>query len=180
MTETKIANEFGKVRVFQLAYQLKSEIGEPEDYTRLETAIGVKIVKQEDIQIVSEAALHDLGLAQFLMMGHGIVEDDIAPATAMLNALKGSVAIIRSGAFGPDAVTFPDTGEATWIATFNEQGTAPAPMTPLTSESAEGTMEAAESPAKKPKSDARVGGMIATVALLLMGLLVWLMIWIAS
>ena len=180
MSEMKSANEFGKVRVFQLAYQLETEIGQAEDYARLETALGAKIIKPDDVQIVSEAALHDLGLAQFLMMGHGIAETDIAPATTMLNSLKGSFAIIRSGAFGPDAVTFPDSGEAKWIATFDEQGAAPAPMTPLTSEAAKGTVEATDTPAKKPKSDARIGGMVATVALLLMGLLVWLMIWIAS
>lgn len=180
MTETKPAHEFGKVRVFQLAYQLETETGHAVDYTRLEKALGAKIVKPDDVQIVSEAALHDLGLAQFLMMGHGIAEADIAPSTAMLNALRGSIAIIRSGAFGPDAVTFPDTAEATWIATFTEQGAAPTPITALTSEAAKGTIEGATPPAKKPKSDARIGGMIATVALLLMGLLVWLMIWIAS
>jgi hypothetical protein len=113
-------------------------------------------------------------------MGHGIAEADIGPAATMLNALKGNVAIIRSGAFGPDAVTFPDINDVKWIATFDEQGAAPAPMTPLSSDAAKGTIETAEPPAKKPKSDARIGGMVATVVLLLMGLLVWLMIWIAS
>ena len=180
MTETKTANEFGKVRVFQLAYQVETDTGRPNDYARLEAALGAKIVNQADVQIVSEDTLHDLGLAQFLMMGHGIAEADLAPSTTMLNALKGNFAIIRSGAFGPDPITFPDTGAAIWIATYNEQQATPAPMEPLTSDAAKGTIETVEAPTQKPKSDARIGGMVATVALLLMGLLVWLMIWIAS
>lgn len=180
MTLTIPANDYGKVHVFQLDYQLEMEIGHMGDYDRLARALGTPITEPRDVQIVSEAALHDLGLAQFLMMGHGIAEADIAPDMERLNALKGSFAIIRSGAFGGAAVTVPDGSEATWIATYTEERGTAAPLTPLTSDNSKGTATPSDTAAKKPKSDARIGGMVATVALLLMGLLVWLMIWIGS
>ena len=53
MTETKTANEFGKVRVFQLAHQVETDTGRPNDYARLEAALGAKIVNQADVQILS-------------------------------------------------------------------------------------------------------------------------------
>jgi hypothetical protein len=179
MTDTITADDHGKVRIFQLDPQLEMEIGQSDDYDWLERALGAKIVNKEDVQIVAEMALKDLGLAQFLVMGHGIAEADIKPQMATLNALKGSVAIVRSGAFGGVAFTLRPDSEAKLIATFTEEGVAPAPLVPLTSEGSAGIL-APDPPAKRPKSDARVGGMVATVALLLMGLLVWLMIWIAS
>jgi hypothetical protein len=180
MSHTITANEFGKVRVFQLNYALESEVGGAGDYHRLEHALGVTFANTEDVQIIAQAALDDLGLAQFLMMGHGISQAQITPEMDRLNALTGSFAIIRSGVFGGVAVTLADHDDAKLIATFTEEGAAPAPLTPLTSDSSKGTITPPDTPIKKPKSDARVGGMIATVALLLMGLLVWLMIWIAS
>jgi hypothetical protein len=179
MTDTITADDHGKVRIFQLDPKLAIEIGDTGNYDRLERALGTKIMNKEDVQIVAEMALNDLGLAQFLMMGHGIAEADIKPQMATLNALKGSVAIVRSGAFGGVAFTLRPDSEAKLIAAFTEEGAALAPLVPLTSEGSAGIL-APEAPAKKPKSDARIGGMVATVALLLMGLLVWLMIWIAS
>ena len=98
-------------------------------------------------------------------------------ALDMLNTLTGSFAIIRSGAFGEDGATLQTDGEAKLVAKFSEEGAAPPTLTPLTSDSSDGTLSP---PTKAPKSDARIGGMVATVALLLMGLLVWLMIWIGS
>jgi hypothetical protein len=175
-----LPNEYGKVRVFQLGFALETDIGTPTDYARLEQALGAKIVNARDVQIVSEDALHELGLAQFLMMGHGIANDDIAPQSQMLNALSGSFAIIRSGAFGPDGATLQTDGEAKLVATFAEEAAAPPPLTPLASDNTDGAMPPPEPTGKPPKSDARIGGMVATVALLLMGLLVWLMIWIGG
>lgn len=177
MTQMIPANDHGKVYVFQLAYPLKAEVGQIADYARLEAAIGAKITNPADVQIVSEDALHDLGLAQFLMMGHGISETAIAPKRKMLNALKGSFAIVRSGAFGGAAVTLSDTNDAKLIATFTERTASAASLIPLTSDGTQGILTPQT---KAPKSDARIGGMIATIVLILLGLLVWLMIWIGG
>lgn len=177
MTDTIAPHEYGKVRVFQLAYQLDSEIAPKDDYDRLGQALGAKIVTEKDVQIVHETALHDLGLAQFLMLGYGITEAEIAPQMDMLNSLKGSFAIIRSGAFGDQGATLNTNGDAKLVATFTEEGAAPPALTPLTSDSSQGTLTP---PTKAPKSDARIGGMVATVVLLLMGIFVWLMIWIGG
>lgn len=180
MSHQIASNEFGKVRVFQLSFTIETDIGIQADYARLEQALGAKIVTLNDVQIVSDDALHELGLAQFLMMGHGIANDDIAPHSQILNGLTGPFAIIRSGAFGPESITLRADGEAKLVATFAEERAAPPPLTPLTSDSTDGAMPPAQPTSKPPKSDARIGGMVATVALILMGLLVWLMIWIGG
>ena len=174
------ANEHGKVHVFQLSDALAGEIAQLDSLASLAATLNALIVQPDDVQIVSETTLHDLGLAQFLMLGHGISEADIGPDMDRLNALTGSFAIIRSGAFGGAEVTIPQNAEATWVATFTEGGAAAAPLTPLTSDATKGHLPPADPPTKKPKSDARIGGMVATIALLLMGLLVCLMIWVGS
>jgi len=126
------ANEHGKVRVFQLSATLASVLEQEETFASLASALGVSIADPDDVQIVADAVLRDLGLAQFLMMGYGIAEAEIGPEMEALNTLTGS--------------SVAD----------------PVP------------------PAKKPKSDARIGGMVATLALLVLFALVGLMIWIAG
>jgi hypothetical protein len=173
VTITIAPNEHGQVRVFHQ----ESTADHASIFALLEDSLGAKIIVDRDVQIASDATLRDLGLAQFLMMGYGISEADIAPQMDMLNNLTGSFAIIRSGAFGPNGVTLKTDGDAKLVATYHEEGASPVPLTPLTSDSAEGSLTPKT---KAPKSDARIGGMVATVVLLLMGLLVWLMIWIGG
>jgi len=180
MTETIAAHEHGKVRVFQLSAALASVLEKEETLDALGAALGLSINDPDDVQVVSEAELRDLGLAQFLMLGYGIAEADIAPEMATLNALSGSFAVIRSGAFGKAASTLRPSEDAALIATFSEDSGDPAPLTPLQADTATGAIPPAETNAKKPKSDARIGGMVATIALLVLFALVGLMIWIAG
>ena len=174
------ANEHGKVRVFQLSATLASVLEQEETFASLASALGVSIADPDDVQIVADAVLRDLGLAQFLMMGYGIAEAEIGPEMEALNTLTGSFAVIRSGAFGEAATTLRPSEDAALIATFHEEGAAPAPLTPLQADSAQGTVADPVPPVKKPKSDARIGGMVATLALLVLFALVGLMIWIAG
>lgn len=167
-------NEFGRVRVFQI----DQTIG--HDVTALAQALGAAITTPDDVQFVAADTLRDIGLAQFLMLGYGIAQADMSPEMDRLNGLTGDFAIVRSGAFGPNGATLATQSTAKLVAAFTEEGAPPPSMTPLTSDSTQGVVTPPDTPAKKPKSDARIGGMVATVALILMGLLVWLMIWIGG
>lgn len=174
MTNVILPHEHGRVRVFQLDPILSGQLG--DTYDALADALNASITAPDDVQIVSAETLNDIGLAQFLMLGYGISQADMTPEMDQLNNLKGEFAIVRSGAFGEAGAVLRTDGAAKLVATFTEEGAAPPPMTPLTSDSSHGAITPPDAPAKKPKSDARIGGMVATAALIVMGLLVWLMI----
>jgi hypothetical protein len=174
VTDVILPHEHGRVRVFQIGGALFDNV------PALEQALGATITAPNDVQFVSADMLHEIGLAQFLMLGYGITQTDMAPEMDRLNAIGGDFAIIRSGAFGEAGAVLQTDGAVTLVATFTEEGATPPSLTPLTSDSTQGVITPPETPAKKPKSDARIGGMVATVALILMGLLVWLMIWIGG
>lgn len=170
------AHDHGLVRVFRVSPALQERLATTDDLGALEQALGVIIAKPQDVQLVAADTLSDVSLAQFLTMAYGV---DAAALTDLQDILADTFVIIRSGAFGGVAVTLKDSSDAQLISTVAEDGpTAPA-LTPLTAETAKGTAPTGKPP-KKPKSDARIGGMVATVALLLMGILVWLMIWIGG
>lgn len=172
------AFEHGRVRVFALEYALAMEVAHTGGLDRLCRALGVDNLQDADVQIVEHEAIADMGLVAFLREAYGVEPDEIAPFADKLRALKGTVAVLRSGAFGAKPVTLKTGGEARLIATLTEPNPAIPPMQSLTSKAAEGTVAP---PGGRPKpSDAAISGRIATIVLLLLGLFVWLLIWIAS
>ena len=85
--------------------------------------------------------------------------------------------IVRSGAVLNKPVSLTTTAHATLIATFREPG-ANVSFEPLPNPDPEAAIE--DAPQKKRPSDAAMSGRIATLALIVMGILVGLMIWIAG
>ncbi len=178
MSHAVAANEHGLVRVFRLSEPLFHALEQSEDFGPLEKALGVIIAEPADVQLIAADSLRGLGLAPFLAMGYGIKSGDLEDAIGMQDATDDSFVVVRSGAFGGAAVTVSDSPDAQLIATLAEDGPDAPSMTPITSDSAEGLVS---HPAAKPvKSDARVGGMVATIALLVLFALAGLMIWVAS
>lgn len=165
--------EHGVVRVFQMA-----NVGGVERTTfELRRALGVFQLGQKDTQLVDGATRDELDLTQFLVDGYGVDPVGLAPHAAMLNGLDGTVWVVRSAAFADRPVTLKTDGEAKLVAAFREAGV-DVTFEPLPAGGADGPL--ASPPAKKKPSDAAIGGRVATVALLIMGLLVWLMIKIAG
>ena len=123
-------------------------------------------------------ALRGLGLAPFLAMGYGVSSEDLAAAPGLQDATEDNFVVIRSGAFGGAAVRLTQSADAQLVATLAEEGATPPHLTSLKSKSAEGLIT--EPTTKPAKSDARIGGMVATVALLVLFALAGLMIWVAS
>lgn len=178
MSLTVTATEYGMIRVFRLSEPLFHALETAPDLTPLEKSLGVILAKSADVQLIAADSLKGLGLAPFLAMGYGIDSDALAGAVGLQDATEDNFVVIRSGAFGGAAVTLAETPDATLIATLEEEGPAAAKMIPLQSDAATGTLPQAE--VKQPKSDARVGGMVATIALLVLFALAGLMIWIAG
>jgi hypothetical protein len=84
---------------------------------------------------------------------------------------------VLSSAFGGFDATITPTAPLKWIGTYTEEGSS-IKFAPLPSDAAKGTV--GETPAKPPKSDARIGGMIAVYALIAMFALVGLIIWVGG
>lgn len=174
MTHQIPAHEHGVVRIFALSSDIDMAIAHDGTLASLELALGV-LLKDDDVQIIKIETVSELGLSTFLEMAYAIIPEDLAAQRDAVNALTGTIAVIRSGAFGGDDIIIHDD---MLVATLHEEGGTRAGLAPLTATSAEGILDA-PTKTKPPKSDARIGGMIATYALIFMFALVGLMIWIA-
>lgn len=180
MTDVVGEYEHGVVRVFLLDAGLRAETQETGAYDAFCTALGITGINADDVQQLETLSLEDMPLADFLRSGYDANEDDLTEYQFQLDAVSDSdamVLIVRSGAFVERPTTFATEGPARLIATLREPDFE-VPMTPLPNPDPTAVLE--DAPAKKKPSDAAMSGRIATIALLLMALLVWLMIRIAG
>lgn len=176
------ATEHGVIRVFMvnLSAEEAARFAENPDGATpapVNRALGVDELDHAYVELVALNNLAGVGLAGYLVEGLGVAEADVAPYRSRLNGMSGHVLIVLSKAFGGRAATITPVAPLKWIGTYTEEG-ASVKFAPLPSKGAEGNVVSA--PTKAPKSDARVGGMIAMYALIAMFALVGLMIWVAG
>lgn len=173
MTLTIPANDHGQLRIFSLDFP-------PPDALRDKTIEGLAgafgaTLNPDFVDVIDLAALDDMSLIAYLKAGYDLTPDAVDHAA--LSGLSGWVVLVMSTAFGEDAITLNLTSGLTHITTLGDAASLTA-LDPLTSDAAKGV---ATPPTPKPaKSDARIGGMVATVALLMMFALVGIMIWIGG
>ncbi|MEJ6396869.1 hypothetical protein [Yoonia sp. 208BN28-4] len=172
--------KYGEVWIYDLAYPLEMEIGHMGTLDGLAKAVGATELNADDVQIVQLKTVEELGLPAFLEMAYGVAQTDMAGMEDTFAKLSGSIAVLRSGAFPSDGITQPPNDQATLVTVLSEELATPTSLTPLTSEASSGTVTPEPAPARKPKSDARIGGMVAMAALVLMFVLVGLMVWIGG
>ncbi len=172
------ASEHGRVRVFALETELAMEIARSGTPDPLCQELGIDPLQHDDVQIIDLKDIADMGLVAFLDEAYGIDPDEIAPYEEALRALKGTVAILRSGAFGANTVVLQTEGRASLVATLTEPNPAIPPMSPLISATAQGTI--AQKGGKTRPSDAAISGRIAMVVLIFLGLFVWFLVWVAG
>lgn len=160
--------------------------------------LGVDFVDTDFVEIFDLADLTGLGLSEYLITGNAIPESQIAPDRARLDALRGPVLILFAAAFAKRPVTLHPDPRLTLIGSYAEdirpvefeplpdaaaKGSLGAPshntVTPGHAASQTGTVQDVPVPTAKKYSNARMSGMVATAALLVMFALVSLMIWIA-
>ena len=174
--------ENGVIRIFMVnltaddadSFLQASDADTPAPINR---ALGVDDLDPAFVELFPLSRLEGVGLAGYLVDGLGVAEADVAPYRSRLNGMSGQVLIVLSKAFGGQAATITPTAPLKWIGTYTEQG-ASVKFEPLPAKGAEGADTGAAG--KAPKSDARIGGMIAMYALIAMFALVGLMIWVAG
>ncbi len=168
--------EHGVVRVFDV--DLTPEEIKPFNRRNgiwpLQQALGADTLDPDHIELFPVEDLDELGLARYLEEGHGIDADEIAEMRQRLDGLSGHVLIVKSRAFGGTAQTLEPRAPLRLIASFNEDR-APVSFDPLPSEGARGTTGG-----KPPPSPAAMSGRVASIALLVLFLLVAVVVWVAS
>ncbi len=167
MSETVGEHEIGVVRVFHF-----TPAKDDGPIFQFQSAIGVSGLNAEHVQHVVLADLGDMPLRSFLSVAYEIDAAALDKVTE-LDGLTGHVFIVRSSAFLDRPVTLKTDGTARLVATLWEPSNVGGFAAPIKTESADGILTP---PTKKKPSDAAMSGRIATIALLVMGLLVWVMI----
>lgn len=141
--------------------------------TLIAELLGRDDAKLTHVDLIAVADLDEIGLAGFLRDGPCVPADELTEHKARLEALTGFVLILYPGVF--DADTEISLGpDLSLIAVLNQEPTSWDAAQTLTSAAATEL-----TPGKKKPSDAAMSGRIAMLALLVIALLTWLMIWIA-
>ena len=116
-----------------------------------------------------------IGLAAYLIEGNSIAQAQIAADAGMLDICQGYLLTIRSQAFGGQAAVLSPDPRLRLLGTYAED-VPPVRFDPLPTPSATGVLGGG----RPAMSDARMGGMVATVALILMFGLTAFVIWFAG
>jgi hypothetical protein len=167
------ANDFGQIRVFEVRSTLPQNVIEktPEG---LKALFGTDALDPTYIDIIKINDLSSMSLTDYIAQGYDMeaAEHDIAA----VNGIEGYAILIMSSAAGGAEVTLELTPEVRHVTTYVPEAQLQI-IEPLSSDSAKGFIN--DPPARAPKSDARIGGMVAMIALIVLFLLVGLMIWVA-
>ncbi|WP_322894396.1 MULTISPECIES: hypothetical protein [unclassified Yoonia] len=140
-----------------------------------------KIIGQVDlnldfVDLIPPAGKAEMALPDLIQQGY---EMPLTPAqVTTLRRVTGPVVLIMSRAFGSKAqqITLPEDSRAVMVLRDAAQIQT---SEKLTSDGAAGEMNGPQT-AKPRKSDARMSGMVATAALLVMFALVALMVWVGQ
>ena len=173
-------HEHGLVRVFNIEDTLSADLKGANTYDAFAQVLQVDSLNEADIQRVDTDALGDMSLSDFLRTAYDVRAEDIADHAEALNAVSttgSTVLIVRSGAFTNRPVDLFTTGYATLIATLREPDSS-VTFDDLPNPNPQAVLE--DAPQAKKPSDAAMSGRVATLALIVMAVLVILMIWIAS
>jgi hypothetical protein len=153
------------------------EPGQVLPYLRADAAtrlLGVA-VDVTQVEVFHSDDVEAIGLAAYLTEGNAVSQVQIAADQGMLDSYRGYVLTIRSQAFGGRAALLDPAPKARLLGTYAEE-VPPVRFDPLPAGSASGVLAGG----KPPMSDARMGGMVATVALILMFALTAFVIWLAG
>lgn len=165
MTLTIPANDYGQIRVFACDTPVTPEMLPDLFGARLDTTY---------VDIVQIADLGALTLTDYIAQGYDLTPD--AADKAAVNAVTGTAILVLSRATEGREVTLTLAPGLRHVTTYSPDIRLSPPVS-LPHDSAAGII--GDAPAKAPKSDARVGGMVATIALIVMFALVGLMVWLA-
>lgn len=150
-------------------------VPDPEtgDYP-LRRALGVDHLDETQVEAAATEDLTGIGLAGFLTEGIGVDEDLIAADRARIDALTGSVVIIRGSAFDWAHVALTPAPPLAHFGTWSMTAAA-STMEPLVSDAASGTVPPAPQPAPPPapRTNRLTFWLLAGMALLILLALVF-------
>ncbi|MCF2904734.1 hypothetical protein L0666_07025 [Octadecabacter sp. CECT 8868] len=151
--------------------------GDDDTVWPLKEALGATHLDEDFVEVFDVADLADMGLAQYMITGNGVAEADIEPYRELLDGITGYVVMVATSAFGGVEQTLVPVAPLRYIAAFKEDGME-VTFEPLPNPDPQAVIE--DAPLKKKPSDAAMSGRIATIALLVMAVLVWVMIKVAG
>lgn len=125
MTETMNIpmGERGVIRLFSLDMP-PDEIetfAEADAVWGVKEALGAETLDHAYVEVFDAGDVAEIGLTNYLMQGAGIPEGEIAGDRARLDALKGPLLIVTSGAFGQKAQTLHPAAPLRWQGTWHEE-----------------------------------------------------------
>ncbi|WP_299610545.1 hypothetical protein [uncultured Tateyamaria sp.] len=171
-------NERGVIRVFALSMTDDEARTLKDDPALIEAALGTS-VDAAQVEVFPVSDLEGVGLVGYLAEGNAVPMDQLNPDRAKLDKLGGWVMIVFSLAFRDCETTLSPAASLTLIGTYGETRTDWRATETVEAKSAQPYSAPAETVKKKP-SDAAMSGRIAMIALLVLGLLTWAMIWIGG
>lgn len=171
-------NERGVIRVFALSMTEAEAKALRDDPAAISSALGAD-VDADHVEVFPVSDLEGVGLVGYLAEGNAVPMDQLTPDRAKLDKLGGWVLIVFSRAFGDAPTALTPASSLTLIGTYGEIRTDWRATEKVAADSAKPYSGPQDTGKKKP-SDAAMSGRIATIALIVLGLLTYLMIWIGG
>ncbi|KJZ18023.1 hypothetical protein [Loktanella sp. S4079] len=168
------ATDHGQIRVFATDMPLSADVT-----GKTETGIAALLGASVDVTYIDVVCISDLGamtLSEYIASGYDMLPDAVDKAA--VDAITGYAILLLSRATAGKEVALNLAPGLRHVTTYSPT-LRMAPPADLPSDAAEGVLPPPQ-PAKAPKSDARISGMVATAALVVMFLIVGMMIWIAG
>lgn len=148
------------------------------DTDMVRAALEANLSDPAHLEVFDAETLKPIGLTAYLAEGQGIAVDDLNAEATRLDALTGTLVVLSARAFEGDSGTVSVGAGLSLVARFREAQATPTAPLPIETESAVGTLSGA--PTKAPKSDARIGGMVAMAVLVFLALFVFFFVWSAG
>lgn len=169
-----VANDHGAIYVFEVSGTQPAGLADKSDSALL-AVFGPVLLNTNYVDVVYPATLMEMTLPQYILHGYDLtMSDEVADD---LKNLANPTVLVMSAAFGRQEVAL-DLPQNTRLVTTLRKQSAIKVIDPITTKSADGVLT--PKPAKPPKSNARMSGMVAMYALLAMFALVGLMIWVGG
>lgn len=173
MTLTIPANDHGQIRVFSvsgpIAMALKADLERG-----IAEAFGTPGLNLDFVDLVDIAALDQMTLVDLLQQGYDIQPD--AADKPALDRITDHALLIMSRATSGQEVTLTFAPGVEHVTTCGQAAQLTVPS-PIPTEAATGLIP---DPPARQKSDAAIGGRVATIALIVLFALVALMVWIGG
>ncbi|WP_299549976.1 hypothetical protein [uncultured Tateyamaria sp.] len=167
-------NERGVIRVFALSMTDQDARALKDDSDAIDAALGTS-VDANQVEVFPVSDLEGVGLVGYLAEGNAVAAEQLSPDKAKLDKLGGWVMIVFSLAFEDRETVLEPVAALTLIGTYGEVRTDWRATETVEADSAKPYSAPPETVKKKP-SDAAMSGRIAMIALLVLGLLTWVMI----